>query len=121
VTYKGLNGIELTLMHYPVYDDPVHNRELNPLTQRPLESYRATFIEYGQYDGSANIVKMAKKDSEQLMWYNGGSTSPSGGKTSKTAFGTKYDGYEVEVLSEVGIKLQNPLSCGELVPNISRL
>lgn len=121
VTYKGLNGIELTLMHYPVYDDPVHNRELNPLTQRPLESYRATFIEYGQYDGSANIVKMAKKDREQLMWYNGGSTSPSGGKTSKTAFGTKYDGYEVEVLSEVGIKLQNPLSCGELVPNISRL
>lgn len=120
-TYKGINGIEVTLMHYPVYDDPIHNRELHPLTNRPLESYRATFIEYGQYDGQANIVKMAKKDREQLMWYNGGSTSPEGGKTSKSAFGTKYDGYEVEVLSEVGIKLQNPLSCGELIPNISRL
>lgn len=120
-TYKGLNGVELTLMHYPVYDDPVHNRELHPLTGRPIESYRATFIEYGQYDGAANIVKVAKTGREQLMWYNGGSTSPSGGKTSKTAFGTKYDGYEVEVLSEVGIKLQNPLSCGELIPNISQL
>lgn len=121
VTYKGINGIEVTLMHYPVYDDPVHNRELHPLTGRPLESYRATFIEYGQYDGQANIVKMAKEGREQLMWYNGGSTSPTGGKNSKTAFGTKYDGYEVEVLSEIGIKLQNPLSCGELIPNINLL
>lgn len=120
-TYQGLNGTEVTLMHYPVYDDPVHNRELHPLYLRPLESYRATFIEYGQYDGSANIQKVAKQGREQLMWYNGGSMSPSGGNTSKSKFGTKYDGYEVEVLSEIGIKLHNPLSCGELIPSVANL
>lgn len=120
-TYKGVNGIEVTLMHYPVYDDPVHNRELNPLTGRPLESYRATFIEFGQYDGQNNITKVAKSGREQLMWYNGGSTSPDGGKNSKGQFGSKYDGYQVEVLSEIGIKLHNPLSCGELIPSISAL
>lgn len=114
-TYKGLNGTEVTLMHFPPYDDPVHNRELNPLTLRPRESYRATFIEFGQYDGQANIVKMAKQGREQLMWTNGGSMSPAGGKTSNTSFGTKYDGYEVEALAEVGYKLHNPLSCGELI------
>lgn len=120
-TYQGLNGTEVTLMHYPVYDDPVHNRQLHPLTLRPLESYRATFIEYGQYDGSANIQKVAKQGREQLMWYNGGSMGPQGGNTSATKFGTKYDGYQVEVLSEVGILLKNPLSCGELIPSVSGL
>lgn len=120
-TYKGLNGTEVTLMHYPCYDDPVHNRQLHPLTLRPLESYRATFIEYGQYDGQANIQKMAKRGREQLMWYNGGSMSPDGGNNSKSKFGTKYDGYEVEVLSEIGLKLHNPLSCGELVPSVAGL
>lgn len=120
-TYKGINGIEITLMHYPVYDDPVHNRELHPITGRPLESYRATFIEFGQYNGTGNITKVAKQGREQLMWYNGGSTSPDGGKNGKTQYGSKYDGYQVEVLSEIGIKLHNPLSCGELIPNISSL
>lgn len=120
-TYKGINGIEITLMHYPCYDDPVHNRELHPLTGRPLESYRATFIEFGQYDGTGNITKVAKRGREQKMWYNGGSTSPDGGNNSKSAYGSKYDGYQVEVLSEIGIKLHNPLSCGELIPNISSL
>lgn len=118
-TYKGINGIEVTLMHYPCYDDPVHNRELHPHTLRPLESYRATFIEYGNYGGENNIQKMAKRGREQLMWYIGGSTSPTGGKQDKTQLGTKFDGYQVEVLSEVGIKLHNPLSCGELIPSIS--
>lgn len=118
VTYKGVNGIEVTLMHYPVYDDPIHNRQLHPQTLRPLESYRATFIEYGDYDGQNNIVKVAKQGREQLMWSNGGSMNAAGGKNSATAFGTKFDGYEVEVLSEVGIKLHNPLSCGELIPSI---
>lgn len=117
-TYKGLNGTEVTLMHYPVYDDPVHNRQLHPQTLRPLESYRATFIEYGQYDGQSNITKVAKTGREQLMWYEGGSMGPHGGNTSKSKYGSKYDGYRVEVLSEVGIKLHNPLSCGELIPSI---
>lgn len=114
-TYRGLNGTEVTLMHFPPYDDPVHNRELNPLTQRPRESYRATFIEYGDYDGQSNIVKMAKEGREQLFWSNSGSMGPGGGKTSKATFGTKFDGYEVEALAEIGIKLHNPLSCGELI------
>lgn len=117
-TYKGLNGTEVTLAHFPCYDDPVHNRLLHPETLRPLESYRATFIEYGNYDGKGNFVKMAKRGREQLMWSNSGSMDASGGKNSRVAFGSKFDGYEVEVLSEIGYKLHNPMSCGELVCNV---
>lgn len=121
-TYQGLNGTEVTLMHFPCYDDPVHNRELHPLTLRPLESYRATFIEYGQYDGQANIQKIAKQGREQLMWTNGGSMGPNGGHTSpSTMSSNSFDGYKVEALAEIGIKLHNPLSCGELIPSVATL
>jgi len=115
-TYKGLNGTEMTLMHMPLYDDPIHNRKLHPITGRPLESYRATFIDYGQYDGTANIGKVAKAGREQLMWFNGGSTTPSGEAGSmNTLRSNTVDGYSVSVLSETGIYIKNPMSCGELI------
>lgn len=119
-TYKGINGIEVTLMHFPCYDDPVHNRELHPLTLRPLESYRATFIEYGNTDGQPNIQKMAKQGREQLMWTTGGSMGPNGGRTSASSLASNsFDGYKVEALAEIGIKLHNPLACGELIPSVN--
>ena len=119
-TYKGLNGTEVTLMHLPVYDDPIHNRELHPIYLRPLESYRATFIEYGHYDGESNIQKIAKQGREQLMWTTGGSMGPNGGHTSpSTIASNSFDGYKVEALAEIGIKLHNPLSCGELIPAVA--
>lgn len=116
LTYKGINGIEMTVVHQPLYDDPIHNRKLNPLTGRPVESYRATFIDYGMYNGESNIMKVAKKDREAVMWYTGGSTSPAGHSTSASRLGSStFDGYAVHALAETGIMLQNPMSCGELI------
>lgn len=116
LTYKGINGIEMTVVHQPLYDDPVHNRQLHPVTGRPVESYRATFIDYGMYGGESNIIKVAKKDRESVMWYTGGSTGPAGHNNSSSRMGSSsFDGYKVEVLSESGIMLQNPMSCGELI------
>lgn len=116
LTYKGINGIEMTVVHQPLYDDPTHNRELHPVTGRPKESYRATFIDYGMYNGESNIMKVAKKDRESVMWYTGGSTSPAGHNTSASRMGSStFDGYAVHALSETGIMLQNPMSCGELI------
>ena len=60
-TYKGLNGVELTIKHFPFYDNPIHNRRLHPVTGKPLESYRMTFIDFGMRDGSSNVVKVVKK------------------------------------------------------------
>lgn len=116
LTYKGINGIEMTVVHQPLYDDPTHNRELHPVTGRPKESYRATFIDYGMYNGESNIMKVAKKDRETVMWYTGGSTGPGGHNNSASRMGSStFDGYAVHALSETGIMLQNPMSCGELI------
>lgn len=115
-TYKGINGIEMTVVHQPLYDDPTHNRQLHPVTGRPVESYRATFIDYGMYNGESNIMKVAKKGRESIMWHTGGSMGPEGASSSASRMGSStFDGYAVHVLSESGIMIQNPMSCGELI------
>jgi len=116
-TYKGLNGVELTLKHLPLYDDPIHNRKLHPISGRPLESYRITIVDIGQRDGEANLRKVVRKGREMVMWYTGGSVAPgSGFATSATTLRSNAkDGYAVHFLSEQGLMLADPTTCGELI------
>lgn len=115
-TYKGLNGLELTLKHFPLYDNPVYNRKLHPTTLKPLESYRMTFIDFGMRDGEANLVKVVKKGRELVMWYTGGSVAPGSGfaNSIQTLRSNAKDGYSVHFLSEQGIMLKDPTTSGEL-------
>lgn len=115
-TYKGLNGTELTLMHFPLYDDVVRHRELHPVTKRPLESYRFTVLDFGTVNGQPNIQKVAKRDSEMIMWHTGGSITPTGvAKSVSTMRSNAHDGYAVHMLAEIGVQIANPISCGELI------
>ena len=116
-TYKGLNGIEITLKHFPLYDNPVFNRKLHPTSGKPLESYRMTFIDFGMRDGEANLRKVVRKDRELVMWHTGGSVAPGVGhsKSISTLRSNARDGYSVHFLSEQGIMLADPTTSGELV------
>jgi len=78
-TYKMLNGIELTLKHFPLYDDIVYNRSLHPVSGKPLESYRLTFVDFGMRDGESNVQKVVRKDREMSMWHIAGSVAPGSG------------------------------------------
>jgi len=115
-SYKGLNGIELLIKHFPIYDNPVFNRKPHPLTGKPLESYRMTFIDYGMRDGESNLTKVVRKDRELSMWYTGGSVAPGGGhaKSASTLRSNSRDGYQVHFLSEQGVMLKDPTTSGEL-------
>jgi hypothetical protein len=115
-SYKGLNGVELMIKHFPIYDNPVYNRKLHPITGKPLESYRMTFIDFGMRDGESNVVKVVRKDRELSMWYTGGSVAPGAGhaKSSSTLRSNSRDGYQVHFLSEQGIMLKDPTTSGEL-------
>lgn len=117
VTYKMINGVELTLKHFPLYDNTIINRKLHPVTKRPLESYRMTFLDFGMNDGESNIVKVVRQDSDMVMWHTAGSTAPGSGtgKNMNTLRSNAKDGYQVHILSECGLMLRNPLSCGELI------
>jgi len=115
-TYKGLNGIELTLKHFPFYDNVVQNRKLHPVTGKPLESYRMTFLDISTRDGQPNIRKVVRKDRELVMWYTGGSVAPGAGhaKSKSTLRSNAKDGYSVHFLTEQGIMIADPTTCGEL-------
>lgn len=123
VSYKGLNGNEITLVHNPMYDNPVRNRKLHPVTGKPLESYRATFLDFGQYGGESNIAMVAKGadgiDRSMLSWFTAGSQTPSGGDAGAKGYtsamrSNALDGWACHFLSEKGIRIINPLSCGML-------
>ena len=116
-TYKGLNGIELTLKHLPLYDDPIHNRKLHPVSGKPLESYRITIVDIGNRDGEANLRKVVRKGREMVMWYTGGSVAPGAGfaTSASTLRSNAKDGYAVHFLSEQGLMLADPTTSGELI------
>ena len=116
-TYRMTNGIELTVKHLPAYDDTIHNRKYHPITGKPLESYRFTFLDFGSRDGEANIVKVVRKDRELAIWHTGGSVTPGAGygKSVSTLRSNAKDGYSVHFLGEVGIMVRDPRACGELI------
>jgi hypothetical protein len=116
-TVTFLNGIELTVKEFEPYDDIIRNRELHPITKKPIESYRFTILNFGQKNGRANIRKVAMKDSEMAMWHVNGSTDPYGGvaKSIGTQRSSGIDGYEVHFLAQIGIMVEDPTSCGELI------
>jgi hypothetical protein len=117
-TVKFLNGVELTVKEFAPYDDIIRNRTLHPKSLKPLESYRFTILNFGKNkDGKSNIRKVCKKDSDMAMWHVCGSTDPMGGvaKSISTMRSSGIDGYEVHMLSECGLMLQDPTSCGELI------
>lgn len=115
-TYKMSNGIELTLKYFPLYDNLVYNRQLHPVTLKPLESYRMTFLDLGRRDGEANIVKVVRKDREFVNWCTAGSVTPAGYAHSNTEVRSNAkDGYSVHFLGEMGIMVRDPRACGELI------
>ena len=120
-TVEFLNGVSLTVKEFNPYDDKNRNRTLHPKTKKPLESYRMTIMNFGTVRGKANVRKVAKNNSESAMWYVCGSTTPMGDVANSMSVmrSNGLDGYEVHMLAEVGIQIQDPTSCGELVMRLN--
>lgn len=120
-TVKFLNGIELTVKEFPEYDDIYRNRLLHPVSKKPLESYRFTILNFGHKNGKSNIRKVVKRNSENAMWHVAGSITPFGdvAKSVSTMRSSGIDGYQVHFLSELGIQLEDPTSCGELIMRLN--
>jgi hypothetical protein len=116
VTYRGINGIEATFVYFPMYDDSVHNRTLDPLTGKPVESSRMTIMAARDTNGQNNVVKVVRKNREMLMWYTGGSVGPQGGnKSFRTLASNAKDGYTIHILGDYGYFLRDPRLAAELI------
>lgn len=120
-TVKFMNGVSLTIKEFSPYDDLVRNRTLHPVSKKPIESYRFTILNFGTVNGKANIRKVAKKNSENAMWYVCGSTTPMGDVANSMSImrSAGIDGYQVHMLAEIGIQVQDPTGCGELIMRLA--
>lgn len=121
VSYVGLNGDRITLKECPLYNDTVHNRQRHPYTGKPVESYKATFLNFkiGK-NGESNIQKVYHKGREMASTYIEGMSSPFGMKKNGTS-STPVDGYEFHVMAECGIMVADPTNCGQLQLDIDSI
>ena len=114
VEYVMPNGVTLKLIHNPVYDDPEINFEIDPLTGKPTESMRFTFLDVAGEGSDANMMMINKKGGFK-NWYVGGGESPYGAVSSGALGAHSGDYYEMHVLKQCGIHLSDPTKCGELI------
>lgn len=119
VTYRGANGIELSLIKMPEYDNIVHNRIAHP-DGGVTESYRYTILNFGTTKGKRNIRRVYPKGEKEKMWYIGGSCTPMGPNTSfRTGSASAVDGYEIHAQAKQALLIENPLSCAELIYSVT--
>jgi hypothetical protein len=120
-TYVGLNGDEITLKECPLYNEPVRNRQLHPQTGKPVESYKATFLNFKlDSSGESNIMKVSHKGREMVTTYIEGLASPFGMKKGGTS-STPIDGYEFIAMTECGIWMKDPTDAGQLILDVDSL
>lgn len=121
VSYVGLNGDRITLKECPLYNSTIRNRQLHPQTGKPVESYKATFLNFKSYgNGESNVQKVYHKGREMSSTYIEGMCSPFGMKKSGTS-ASPVDGYEFHVMSECGLMIKDPTDAGQLLLDVANI
>lgn len=116
-TYNAI-GSRITLAHNPLFDDPnLHGNDTDPRTGFLNESFRMVFMNMGTTNGVANVERKVKGaggvNRSMIMKYIPGMVDPFNQKSMHAA--NSRDSFTVEMLSESGIIVRNPLSCGQLI------
>ena len=119
VSYSAL-GNKITIAHCPVFDDPnLHSLAggTNSFGDNRLkESAKMVFLDFGRTSGVSNIELVTKgaegSNRSFIKKYVAGMVNPYDQQAILAA--NADDKFEAHVLSETGIVVRNPLSCGIL-------
>jgi len=111
--YRMANGIELELIHNPLYDDREQSFDIDPLTGFPVDSQRITFLDFGGEGGDSNI-KLVNKANSFRLGYVAGLQTPYG-PANNTLMSHSGDYYEMHVQKECGVHIEDVSRCGELI------
>ena len=119
VSYSAL-GNKITIAHCPVFDDPnLHSSAggTNSFGDNRLkESAKMVFMDFGKSSGVSNVELVTKGaegvNRSMIKKYVAGMVNPYDQKAMLAA--NADDKFECHVLSETGIIVRNPLSCGIL-------
>jgi hypothetical protein len=118
-SYSAL-GNKITVAHCPVFDDPnLHSTAggTNSFGDNRLkESAKMVFMDFGKTSGISNVELVTKGaegvNRSMIKKYVAGMVNPYDQKAMLAA--NADDKFECHVLSETGIVVRNPLSCGIL-------
>lgn len=113
VKYQMANGIELELVHNPLYDDQDINFEIDPVTGRPVESMRFTFLDFSG-EGKTSNVRLVEKINGLKFGYTAGLTSPFGPNTG-SLMSHSGDYYTMHIQKQFGMHIEDVSRCGELI------
>lgn len=127
ITYRGFGGSEFTVINHPMFNDPnVDPSHVGPWNYSRT-SYKMFFMDFGLYNGKPNvqiIPKSSPNDNRMMkQWVTGGSMHLGQKETNMRDLNAKqlmglplrsHDGdyASMHCLSEIMIKVCNPLSCG---------
>lgn len=117
--YEGINGTTIFLVMTPAFDNTKLHTDFDPETGRPYESGRMVFLDMGDYNGEPNIQAICKGSdgidrSLRMKCVNG--MHSYGNIDDMKSAATDFDGFECNWISETGMKVTNPISCGQLIP-----
>lgn len=117
------NGVEFTVINHPMFND----FEVFPGVVGPgytSQSYKMYFLDFSEYDGIPNIEMITRgaegEDRSIVQWFTAGGATPNFSyKDSKNDIGASgvlrsngTDAFSMYMLSQAGVKIANPYSCG---------
>ena len=113
--YNAL-GNKIVLAHCPVFDDDTLHNSISSSFNTNNESGRMVFMDFGTSSGVSNVELISKGaegyNRNFLKKYVSGMVNPYDQNSMLAASGDDF--FEAHVLSESGIIVRNPLSCGVL-------
>jgi len=120
VSYGYINGIQYTVLIDPMKDDPIRNKEYGA-DGRLLSSKEFEIIDFGTANGKPNIQKVLLSGNRSDIYrYIDGFRSPYtmyNNTNTPTVTSSKVDGYELLRGHIGGVKINNPMRAGRLLPS----
>ena len=109
-------GNKMILSYCPVFDDPNLHNSISSTFDANNESGKMVFVDMGMQNGVSNVELIAKGaegfNRSFVKKYVPGMVNPYDYNSMMAANGDDF--FECQILSESGIILRNPLSCGIL-------
>ena len=109
-------GNKMVLAYCPVFDDPNLHNSISSTFDSSNESGKMVFVDMGMQNGVSNVELIAKGaegfNRSFVKKYVPGMVNPYDYNSMMAANGDDF--FECQILSESGLILRNPLSCGIL-------
>ena len=112
--YQGPEGIEVTVVKNPMYDDFKYSPKAHPTDKKfPIDSFRFTFLDFGSSSDESNIQFLRVKDTYR-NGYTVGTVGPSGPIMGGQA-GSLVAGYDTFCEGTAGLWMKDVTRGGEII------